>query len=216
MNDKPGRGFTFIELLVVVTIMAILAAIAVPNFLQAKRRANQARCASNLKAIAVALQSYKVDLGKYPLADGIAGEQESMGKTAIANGPAGNGSWDGVPRILVRLNYLVSSDYLFCPDFRQRYKDPRVQKFRYAYNNSAADTGGTSGSTHDVDRDSGEIWFCRCLWVPVQFSFSPGAKDVHFPHGEESVDENVLFNDSRVVLRNGLFDFCDAHNIPRP
>ncbi len=213
---KVRTGFTLIELLIVVAIIAILAAIAVPNFLQAKRRATQARCASNLKAIAVALQSYKVDLGKYPLADGIAGVQESMGKTLVGNGPAGNGSWDAVPRVLVRLKYLNSSEYLFCPDFRQRFKDPRAQKFRYAYNNSAADTGGTAGSTHDMDRDSSDVWFCRCLWVPVQYSFTPGAKDVKFPHGEEWMEENVLFSNSRVVLRNGLADFREAHDIPNP
>ncbi len=215
MTRAPSyiRAFTLIELLIVVAIIAVLAVIAVPNFLMAQRRANQARCATNLKAIAVALQTYKVDMNKYPLADGIAGEEESMAETLIGMGPAANGSWDGVPRILVRLGYLGSSTYLFCPEFRNRFRGDRMQKFRYAYNNSAADTGGTTGGTHDVDRDSGDIWFCRCLWVPVKYSFKPGSKDVSFPHGEDRTLENVLYSDSRVTPRDGLDDYEQAYNL---
>lgn len=207
------RAFTLIELLIVVAIIAILALVAVPNFLMAQRRANQARCATNLKAIAVALQSYKIDLNKYPLADGLAGEEESMGQTLIGQGPAANGSWDGVPRILERLGYLNSASYLFCPEFRNRFRGDRMQNFRYAYNNSAADTGGTSGGVNDVDRDSGDVWFCRCLWVPVQYSFKSGSKEVTFPHGDDRTMENVLFSDSRVTLRNGLDDYQKIYKL---
>jgi len=151
-------AFTLVELIVVVTVLAILAVIAVPNFLLAKRQANIASCAANLHAIAIALQSYKVDLNKYPLADGIAGESESMGQTAIGMGPAGNGSWDGAPRVLVRFGYLTNQRYLFCPEYYQKFKGDRQQKFRYAYNNSAADTGGTLGGANDVDKDSSDVW----------------------------------------------------------
>jgi prepilin-type N-terminal cleavage/methylation domain-containing protein len=212
MTRRP-EGFTLLELLIVVGIIAVLAMIAVPNFLMAQRRARQAQCASNLKAVAVALQTYKIDLGKYPLADGIAGEEESMGETMVGLGPAANGSWDGVPRILVRLRYLVSPQYLFCPEHQVRFKGDRMQRFRYAYNNSAADTGGTTGGTTDMDRDSSDVWFCRCLWVPRQYSFSPGAKDVNYPHGDNGDMENVLFSNSRVVLRDGLADYRKIHNI---
>ena len=208
MNSQPkSHAFTLIELLIVVAIIAILAAIAVPNFLEAQRRALQAKCASNLKAIAVALQCYKIDHDKYPLADGIAGEEESMGDTMIGMGPAANGSWDGVPRVLVCLGYLNSPEYLFCPTYQRQFKGDRLQRFRYAYNNSAADTGGTTGGANDVDRDSGDIWFCRCLWVPRQYGFRPGETDVQFPHGEDHRMENVLFSDSRVVLRDGRKDY---------
>lgn len=201
------RAFTLIELLVTVAIISILAAIAIPNFLQAQRRAEQALCATRLKAIAVALQSYKIDHNKYPMADGIAGEEESMGDTMVGMGPAANGSWDGVPRALVRMHYLNSPEYLFCPTFHKKFRGERAQFFRYAYNNSAADTGGTTGGANDVDRDSGDIWFCRCLWVPRQYSFRPGDENVTYPHGEENELENVLFSDSRVVSRDGLSDY---------
>lgn len=59
-------GFTLIELLIVVAIIAILAAIAVPNFLEAQTRSKVSRCKSDMRTLATALESYAVDAnGKY-------------------------------------------------------------------------------------------------------------------------------------------------------
>lgn len=65
------RGFTLIELLIVVAIIAILAAIAVPNFLEAQTRAKVSRFMADLKSAATALESYAVDNNKYPSPDGV-------------------------------------------------------------------------------------------------------------------------------------------------
>jgi len=59
-------GFTLIELLIVVAIIAILAAIAVPNFLEAQMRAKVSRVKNDLRTVATALESYGVDNSKYP------------------------------------------------------------------------------------------------------------------------------------------------------
>ena len=56
------EGFTLIELLIVVAIIAMLAAIAVPNFLEAQARAKVARAKADLRTIATALESYSVDI----------------------------------------------------------------------------------------------------------------------------------------------------------
>lgn len=60
------RGFTLIELLIVVAIIGVLAAIAVPNFLNAQIRAKVSRVMSDMKALEVALESYRIDEGNYP------------------------------------------------------------------------------------------------------------------------------------------------------
>ncbi|MBN2329456.1 MAG: prepilin-type N-terminal cleavage/methylation domain-containing protein [Candidatus Omnitrophica bacterium] len=62
MNNK---GFTLIELLIVVAIIGILAAIAVPNFLNAQMRAKIARVVSDMKAVAMAEEQYRLDRGQY-------------------------------------------------------------------------------------------------------------------------------------------------------
>lgn len=59
-------GFTLIELLIVVAIIAVLAAIAVPNFLQAQTRSKVARVKSDQRTLSVALESYLVDVNRYP------------------------------------------------------------------------------------------------------------------------------------------------------
>lgn len=62
MNRK---AFTLIELLIVVAIIGILAAIAVPNFLNAQIRAKVARLVSDMKSVAMAQEQYRLDRGQY-------------------------------------------------------------------------------------------------------------------------------------------------------
>ncbi len=60
-------GFTLIELLIVVAIIGILAAIAVPNFLNAQVRAKIAKVESEMKSVDTALASYRLDNNMYPV-----------------------------------------------------------------------------------------------------------------------------------------------------
>ncbi len=63
------KGFTLIELLIVVAIIAILAAIAVPNFLEAQTRAKVSRAKSDMRTLSIAIETYYIDNNTYP-ADG--------------------------------------------------------------------------------------------------------------------------------------------------
>ena len=63
---KKPSGFTLIELLIVVAIIAILAAIAVPNFLEAQTRAKVSRVKADQRSLATAIESYSIDWNTYP------------------------------------------------------------------------------------------------------------------------------------------------------
>lgn len=63
---KERKGFTLIELLIVVAIIGILAAIAIPNFLNAQTRAKISHAKGEMQAIVTALESYYVDSNSYP------------------------------------------------------------------------------------------------------------------------------------------------------
>lgn len=67
MNRKQ-HGFTLIELLIVIAIIGILAAIAIPNLLNAIQRAKQKRTLADMKALAVAIEAYQIDNSVYPAA----------------------------------------------------------------------------------------------------------------------------------------------------
>ena len=63
---RRQKGFTLIELLIVVAIIGIIAAIAIPNLLNAINRGRQKRTMADMRSIGTALESYSVDFNFYP------------------------------------------------------------------------------------------------------------------------------------------------------
>ncbi len=68
MLKRDSKGFTLIELLIVVAIIGIIAAIAIPNLLNAIDRGKQKRTMADMRSIGTAVESYAVDNNLYPVA----------------------------------------------------------------------------------------------------------------------------------------------------
>ncbi len=66
IKTEKKSGFTLIELLVVVAIIAILAAIALPNFLEAQTRAKVSRARADMRSVITAIEAYRIDNIGYP------------------------------------------------------------------------------------------------------------------------------------------------------
>jgi prepilin-type N-terminal cleavage/methylation domain-containing protein len=111
------RAFTLIELLIVVAIIAILAAIAVPNFLEAQTRSKVSRAKADMRTSATAIESYAVDNNAY-----IKSNYYSYAFAVVSQSGA-----DGYGPVLEKLTtpiaYLSSGASL---------KDPFVGRARYS------------------------------------------------------------------------------------
>ena len=62
--NKNRGGFTLVEIMIVVAIIALLAAIAVPNFLRARKRSQATRCLEDLRILDAADDQYAIETNK--------------------------------------------------------------------------------------------------------------------------------------------------------
>lgn len=104
-------GFTLIELLIVVAIIAILAAIALPNMLAAQTRAKVSRARADIRTAVLAIESYRVDNNHYPTYhySDIPGAQVEFhigGKVPAWGVP--DPDWDGRNPLTTPISYITA------------------------------------------------------------------------------------------------------------
>ena len=80
---KKHKGFTFIEILVVITIIGILTAVGVTNFRVANQKAKDGRRQADLEQIRAALELYRSDQNQYPLTGEFPLAGDSLAKDGI-------------------------------------------------------------------------------------------------------------------------------------
>jgi general secretion pathway protein G len=124
MRQRRSPGFTLIEILVVVAILGILAAIALVNYRNAIERARQRRSMGDMRSLSTAVEAYAGDFGRYPPASGFtlpvgldlpAGNLEATGPylrpTYIRSVPLKDGwnSWFGYGTTPEKTDYILRS-----------------------------------------------------------------------------------------------------------
>jgi len=87
MANRKHKGFTLIEMLIVIVVIAILALIVIPRLLGAGRKAKEAALRGDLHQLRNAIQQFEADLGDYPASL----DQLVADKSAAPSGVGGTG-----------------------------------------------------------------------------------------------------------------------------
>ena len=110
MLKRDSKGFTLIELLIVVAIIGIIAAIAIPNLLNAIDRGKQKRTMADMRSIGTAVESYAVDNNVYPVAVTAAALQGVVAPIYIKTMPTTDG-WNNTFVVAsATTQYTISSN----------------------------------------------------------------------------------------------------------
>jgi type II secretion system protein G len=109
MMRRNDKGFTLIELLIVVAIIGIIAAIAIPNLLNAIDRGKQKRTMADLRSLGTAVESYSIDNSYYPVAADMAALETSVEPIYIRTAPADDGWGYAFTVAAVRGEYTLCS-----------------------------------------------------------------------------------------------------------
>lgn len=90
---RKDRGFTLLEILIVITIMSVIATIAIPSLLHAMDRSRQGSTVADLRVIGDAMERYAVENQTYPVVDEFAALRPELEPDYLKKLPKADG-WD--------------------------------------------------------------------------------------------------------------------------
>lgn len=168
---RTERGFTLIELMIVMVLMAILASIVIGNFATSSKRGRDSRRKSDLQNVQTALESYFNDKGVYPSA--VSGVMTGCG-TADAQ-PC---SWGGqfadqhgtIYMAVIPEDPIESQQYY--------YASNTTSYVLYAHLENPLDTGTGVKQSGYTDKFTAGQTNCASGGVPVACTFAIGSSNV--------------------------------------
>jgi type II secretion system protein G len=149
MKRTAERGFTLVEIMIVVAIIALLAAIAIPNVLRGRATANETAAIGNVRALISSLEMYRSVYQAYPST--AAGWDAAMYDPSPAFGPP---SFDNKPMDGGAGSVVQGFRYLYTPVGAIPLQSYAVR--------AVPDTGN-SGTRVFFGNDSGQVFHCSGL-----------------------------------------------------
>jgi len=134
-RPRRGRGFTLVEVLIVITVIAILAVMVVPRMLAAARRAKEAQLRGNVKQVRDGIERFEATIAAWPPA---------LSDIMAADGNAISADFDGRGGSVDRASY--DGPYLQTGDGNLP-KDPFTGAADWTYDNATGDVHSSSSLT---------------------------------------------------------------------
>ncbi|HEY6229452.1 MAG TPA: prepilin-type N-terminal cleavage/methylation domain-containing protein [Verrucomicrobiae bacterium] len=195
MRNRTQSAFSLIELLVVISIIAILAALLLSALVSAKARSRQAACLNNLRQIGIGFTGFAVDHeGKYPMdvPERLGGSSEYINSQMIDNTPFSR----DFHHFLALSNEVPNVKVMVCPADRKRRAAENYQTFT---NDNLSYWANTRAVPHATITSLAGDWNAYNAtarsndWEQINFS-----EQLHNRKG------SVLFADGRVEITRSL------------
>jgi type IV pilus assembly protein PilA len=139
MRATYKSGFTLVEIMIVVVIIGLLAAMAIPAFQRARESSQNTRFANDIRVFAAAMETFTMENGVYPEDSNSGVIPTGMGSYIRAeqwnDGPSIGGSWDveldsfGVRSAIGAHEFIASIEQL--TDFDRQYDDGDLSNGKY-------------------------------------------------------------------------------------
>jgi prepilin-type N-terminal cleavage/methylation domain-containing protein/prepilin-type processing-associated H-X9-DG protein len=199
------KGFTLIELLVVIAIIAILAAILFPVFAQAREKARQTQCASNLRQLGLGAMMYAQDYDQRYVPWWGDGVQKGLGWSSILMPYVKNEQLFSCPSDPIkrgipknpRRSYTMNGDW-YSPDNRGLSRSYTTDK------GAGPPIGGYLET--EVEQPAATIMFCD-RWDPNNFLYGQGwsvsASECHLHPGKGNMGLNNHMDGTNFCMADG-------------